>query len=86
MNYKFEIGDLVKVVHYGSGVGSGYKERYGVTKNKFKIVEKGEYGDGPGYKVEPKIGNCVTGMFNGFVGEDTFELIRTKPKTLRELL
>jgi len=68
MNYKFNINDTVKVVRSGTGV---------TAKDIGKIVtiiEQGIYGiHGPGYKVDPPIGNSKTGSFNYMIGESSFE-------------
>jgi MoxR-like ATPase len=74
MNYKFNIGDRVKVVQAGLGVGP---EDIGLETI---IIEMGDYSGNPGYKVAPPIGNSQQYPdghyhgYNGFIGEKTFEL------------
>jgi len=65
---KFEIGQHVIVKHTGAGVGPNEMNKV------VKIIEVGEYSYGAGYKVEPAIGNTLTGQFNGFIGQGSFEL------------
>lgn len=72
MNYKFEIGDIVKVVFTGSGCGPKY------LNDIVTIIDRGVYGTNPGYKVHPAIGNTLSGDYKGFIGEETFELV-SKP-------
>jgi len=67
--YKFQVGDIVKVVKSGHGVG---KE---VLQNVVTITELGLYFKKNGYKFTPAYGNCENGQVDGFVGEETFELI-----------
>jgi len=66
-NYKFKVGDVVKVVHSGSG--------FGTTGDIVTITELGQYGiSGNGYKVHPPLGNTLSRSYNGFNGEVSFEL------------
>ena len=72
MNYKFNVGDRVKIVAYGSGChvdAVGYE----VT-----ITELGSYGIKPGYKIDNLNihTNTKTLGFNGFIGEESFELVK----------
>ena len=39
-----------------------------------EVSENGYYGN-VGYKTEPPMGNTVTGYYNGWVGENSFELV-----------
>jgi len=69
MEYKFKIGDKVRIVKGGSGC---HPE---VDVNKITYIsEYGNYGEHPGYKVEPKFGNSKTGAMKGFIDECSFEL------------
>lgn len=76
--YKFKVGDRVKVVEAGSGVSP---EDIGLA---VEIIETGYYSGKPGYKVEPPIGNSQQYSngtyhgYDGFIEERTFELIREK--------
>ena len=76
MDYKFNIGDKVVVIIDGYGVGPD--NMYDVVE----IVERGVYGHSynpcHGYKVSPPIGNTLSGSYNGFIGEQSFELVLTK--------
>lgn len=69
MNYKFNIGDTVKVVKSGQGVAG---EHIGKTVT---IIEQGTYRKEPGYKVDPPIGNSKTGVYNYMIGESSFEAV-----------
>jgi MoxR-like ATPase len=81
--YKFKVGDRVKVVQPGLGVGP---EDVG---KEVIIIQTGNYSGHPGYIVSPPIGNSQQYPsgdyhgYNGFIGEPTFELaqqlIKTKP-------
>lgn len=68
---KFKVGDKVKVVNSGSGVGG---EEMGKVVT---ISEVGTYCHEPGYKVEPAIGNSKSGFYDGFIGECSFELVES---------
>jgi len=80
LTYKFKVGDRVKVVQSGLGVGL---EDVGLA---VEIIETGYYSDKPGYRVDPPIGN--TKLFNdpnmagfvmdGFIGEESFDIVRPK--------
>lgn len=74
MNYKFKVGDRVKVSDTGSGFGIS---ELGLI---FTISELGEYCDDetPGYRVYPIGGNGHGGYSNGFNGEGSFELVKPK--------
>jgi MoxR-like ATPase len=69
--YKFKVGDKVKVVNHGSGCGP---EELG---QEVTIIEIGNYGstNNNGYKVDPPIGNTLNNFYNGFIGEDSFEIV-----------
>lgn len=83
MKHRFDIGDEVIVVQRGSGCA-------GQELNKIvKITEKGNYGQRNGYKVKPKIGNSFTSKFNGFIGENSFKLVKkdnSLPKKVQSFL
>jgi MoxR-like ATPase len=74
ITYRFDIGDVVRVVHSGSGCGPGDIGQI-VT-----ILEKGNYGfsNTPGYRTEPLIGNGITGNFDGLIGEQSFDIVQPK--------
>ena len=84
--YKFNVGDKVKTIHHGSGVGPN---DMGVVVT---IVEQGDYGGQPGYKVEPPIGNSlpIIGIgyqyHNGMIGEMSFELVNTFEEDIEEFV
>jgi len=81
-NYKFQIGDKVKVVESGSGCGPEDFDKEVV------IIRKGNYGGYPGYEVAPPIGNSkpisnAHSFYDGMIAEHTFELVEepiTKPQ------
>jgi len=84
MNYKFEIGDKVKVTQ--SGIGCAPEE----VGREVIIIEKGIYSNEKGYKVTPPIGNCIQTnpvykTYNGMISERSFDLVesfktqKTKP-------
>ena len=84
-NYKFNVGDKVKVIDHGSGVGSN---DMGVVVT---IVEQGDYAGQPGYRVEPPIGNSVPNTngyqyHNGRIGEHTFELVDTFQEDIDQII
>jgi MoxR-like ATPase len=78
VNYKFKVGDGVRVVQ--SGIGCGPEDIGQITT----IIETGVYGyaNTPGYKVSPGVGNSKQYHngeyhgFDGFIDEKTFELAR----------
>ena len=74
-NYKFSIGERVKICYYGSGVGT---EDLGKIVT---IIERGLYGGTNGYRIAEPIGNSHPqhGGFNFFIGEKTFEKIEQVP-------
>jgi MoxR-like ATPase len=71
MQYKFNVGDIVKVKKSGWGCGP---DEVGMT---VKIIDIGNYSDEPGYKVEPPIGNMTSVLkaYDCFIGEESFELV-----------
>jgi MoxR-like ATPase len=76
ITYRFDIGDVVRVVDSGSGCGPADLGK--ITT----IIEKGLYGfnNTPGYKVDPPIGNSISGSFDGLIGERSFELVDNEIK------
>ncbi len=72
MEYKFEIGDQVKIIESGDGCGRG------VLGEIVTILEKGIYISIPGYKIsdttKPNT-NSMTGNYDGFCGETSFKLV-----------
>lgn len=70
LNYKFNVGDKVKVVLSGYGCSDND------LNQEVTIVEQGIYNyTYLGYKVSPAIGNSFTGRFNQFIRENSFELV-----------
>ena len=83
-NYKFNIGDKVRVVTAGYGCGPE-EEGMEVT-----IVKKGFYSSHPGYEVYPPIGNSDSksqaySFYNGMIHEDSFELVEQQTITPKPL-
>lgn len=74
MEHKFKVGDVVKTVKDGEGVGV---EDLNKTVT---ITEVGKYNGAVGYKVNPAIGNTRSGYLGGFIGEETFELVSSLPE------
>lgn len=72
--YKFSVGDSVVVSGWGQGIGSDNKGK------SCTITELGEYVEGPGYKIDPPMGNTLTGSHEGFIGEDMFSKSLKAPK------
>lgn len=71
MEYKFKVGDLVRIVHCGFGCGETDLGK------ETTIVELGQY-SGPGYKINPPYStNSASGYFDGFCGEKSFELVKS---------
>ena len=68
-NYKFKVGDRVKVVKSGSGVHTVE------VGSVVEIVELGKYSSRPGYVVNPPIGNSLSGHFESMIGENSFILV-----------
>lgn len=79
---KFKVGDKVTVVYRGSGCGSRYVGRV-VTITEAKPTG---YNGKPGYKVSPAIGNTLSGNFDGYIGERTFELFEQTTEEKRQEL
>jgi MoxR-like ATPase len=69
MGHKFRVGDKVRVKEPGSGCGP---EDVGL---EVTITEIGDYSNSNGYKVDPAIGNTLSDFYNGFIGEESFELV-----------
>jgi MoxR-like ATPase len=69
MKYKFNVGDIVKVTQSGMGCGP---DEIGL---EVTIIERGDYSYEQGYKVDPPIGNTKSGHYNGFIGEESFQLV-----------
>lgn len=72
--YKFKVGDSVKIVKDGYGIGRDCLGRI-VT-----ITELGEYFNENGYKISPAIGNSESSIYKGFNGEGSFELVKEESK------
>jgi len=69
MEYKFKIGDEVKIVYSGSGCG---RDACGKIT---RIIKLGKYGDTPGYQIDPPFQtNSETGSCDYMCGEKSFEL------------
>ena len=79
MTHKFNVGDKVKVTQGGLGCAPE-EEGLEVT-----IIERGDYFRSPGYKVDPAIGNTKDGHYDGFIGEDSFELVVKKTIDITKL-
>ena len=75
MEPKFKVGDLVRVVESGNGIGSEDLDKIveiikvGPNYSNYKGIEHG-------YVIHPPLGNCKTGNYDGVVGETSFELIK----------
>lgn len=67
-DYKFQVGDKVRVAVDCFGT-------VGDNGTIVEITERGDYMGRPGYKVSPAIGNTATGIYDGFIGEVTFEFV-----------
>jgi MoxR-like ATPase len=87
LNYRFNVGDRVKVVQHGLGVS-----REDVGK-EVTIIEQGNYTGKPGYKVDPPIGNCIPLgptmshlSFDGMIGEESFEILNTFQQDIEEVI
>jgi MoxR-like ATPase len=87
LNYRFNVGDKVKVVK--SGVGCSPEE----VGQEVTIIEQGRYANKPGYRVDPPIGNCVPfGLsmahlsFDGMIGEEAFEILNTFQQDIEEVI
>jgi hypothetical protein len=78
--HKFKVGDRVKVVQTGYGIGIGD------INVETTIVAKGYYGKEPGYRVDfPALGNSQmtassSSLFDGMVSERSFELVTEQIK------
>ena len=72
VNYRFDIGDKVKVVQ--SGLGCAFEE----IGKEVTVIEQGNYGGDAGYKVDPPIGNMLTVNFDGYIGEKSFDIMQPK--------
>jgi MoxR-like ATPase len=75
--YKFKVGDTVKVIKAGVGVGPEELDA------EVTIIKLGVYGNNitPGYEVYPPIGNsnprCSSyDFYQGMIGEESFELVK----------
>lgn len=73
--YKFNVGDVVKVVNSGSGCAP---EQIGL---EVTIIERGRYADGPGYKVYEPVGNSdpkskAYEFYKGMIAERSFQLVQ----------
>lgn len=75
--YKFQIGDKVRVKE--SGWGCSHEEEGTIVT----IIDRGNYSGGPGYNVDPAIGNNlynngnIANYSNNFIGENSFEFADT---------
>ncbi len=85
LSYKFNVGDKVKVIVSGSGVGPE-----DISK-EVTIVERGTYSAYPGYRVDPPIGNSMPtsqghAFFNGMIAEESFELVDTFQQDIEQVI
>jgi hypothetical protein len=76
MDYKFNIGDEVKIVRSGFGCES---DEIGKTT---KIARVGSYNDGPGYEINPPYGNSLgsslgSSYYDRMCSEKSFELVKS---------
>lgn len=69
MTHMFKVGDKVRVVQYGMGCAP---EEVG---KETTITEIGDYANSVGYRVDPPIGNTLSNYYDGFIGEESFELV-----------
>lgn len=78
---KFKVGDKVKIIKTGCGFPPAE------VGNIVTITAIGIYNSDIGYKVNPKLGNTLSGMFDGFNGQSSFELVAhstTKPQPVEK--
>lgn len=78
---KFKVGDKVKVIIGGWGCSPNNDIGKIVT-----IIKTGSYNNKNGYRVSPAIGNTRTGLYEGFIGEESFELVDDTMMKLKEKL
>lgn len=74
MEYKYKVGDIVEVEHWGSGFNAS------LMKKQYKIIKTGKYSDITnnklGYQVQDLDGKLhINTGYNDFVGEKSFKLI-----------
>jgi MoxR-like ATPase len=79
MTHKFNVGDKVRVTQ--SGFGCAPEE----IDMEVTIIERGDYSYGSGYRVDPPIGNSKTDFYEGFIGEESFELVLKKTIDITKL-
>jgi MoxR-like ATPase len=79
MTHKFNVGDKVRVTQ--SGTGCAPEE----IDMEVTIIERGDYSYGPGYRVDPAIGNTLSNFYEGFIGEESFELVVKKTIDITKL-
>jgi len=78
--HKFKVGDTVKVIKAGMGVGPEDLD------TEVSIIKLGMYSNYPGYEVYPPIGNsnprCSSyDFYQGMIAEESFELVEQSIKT-----
>ena len=80
ITYKFNIGDEVKIIKTGAGCGTCIGEI--VT-----IVAQGEYASRPGYRIDNLTipTNTKDGIYNGMIGEESFELIQSNINKINKM-
>ena len=82
VEYKFKIGDKVKVIKGGHGILLTRKGKI------FTITNIGIYtgilDNEPGYVIDPPKGNSKTGDYDFMIGESSFELV--KPTSWKEMM
>jgi hypothetical protein len=74
--HKYKVGDVVRVIR--GGVGCAPEE----VGEEVIIMELGKYGNDPGYRVDPPIGNSdplssTYSFYNGMIGEGAFQLVES---------
>lgn len=84
IQHKYSVGETVRVVQ--SGLGCGPED----IGTEVTIIDRGTYGSDPGYIVTPAIGNSMKHPngayygFNGFIGEESFELVTLTQLTTKQ--
>jgi hypothetical protein len=80
ITYKFNIGDEVRIIKTGLGCGEGIGEIVTITA-------QGYYNNKPGYRIDNMIisTNTKDGTYGGFIGEESFELIKSNINKIKEI-
>jgi len=74
--HKFKVGDRVKIVSWGAGCNDA------TIGEVVTITELGYYNGTPGYKIDNLTikTNTKSGFYDGFIGEASFELVKSAPQ------